>query len=104
MPNQGEPLVSVKVVTYNHAAYISRCIESILNAENHFPIRISDWSKTAVQIGAYAKLCWSNASKGNPDIIRVVTSESNVGMRANSSTYILPICQGEYIAFCDGDD
>ena len=100
MPNQGEPLVSVKVVTYNHAAYISRCIESILMQKTTFPFELvigEDCSTDGTReiVLEYAQRY--------PDIIRVVTSESNVGMRANSAR-ILPICQGEYIAFCDGDD
>jgi len=38
-----------------------------------------------------------------PEIIRVITSESNVGAKANAIR-VHQACQGEYIAYCDGDD
>jgi glycosyltransferase involved in cell wall biosynthesis len=42
-------------------------------------------------------------AKRYPGIIRVITSGTNVGGKANSVRTQLA-CQGEYIAYCEGDD
>ena len=41
--------------------------------------------------------------KKYPDIIRVITSDRNVGMKKNGLR-VLRACRGKYIAFCEGDD
>ena len=38
-----------------------------------------------------------------PDIIRVVYSDKNVGMNANSRR-IFDQAKGKYVAYCEGDD
>ena len=41
--------------------------------------------------------------KKYPDIIQVITSDKNVGMKKNSYR-TTKACRGKYIAFCEGDD
>jgi len=41
--------------------------------------------------------------KKYPDIIRVITSDKNVGMKKNGYR-TFKACRGKYIAFCEGDD
>jgi glycosyltransferase involved in cell wall biosynthesis len=42
-------------------------------------------------------------AKNYPDVIRIVTSETNVGEKPNEIRTGLA-CQGEFTAFCEGDD
>ncbi len=95
-----EPLVSVKMITYNHEPYIRRAIASVLSQETNFPFELvigEDCSTDGTReiVHDYAKRF--------PDIIRVITSEQNVGMKKNSYR-TAQACRGKYIAYCEGDD
>lgn len=94
------PLVSVKMITYNHEPYITQAIEGVLIQETDFPIELvigEDCStdRTAQIVMEY--------QKKHPDIIRVITSEQNVGMKKNSLR-TEKACRGKYLAYCEGDD
>lgn len=95
-----EPLVSVEMITYNHAPYIARAIEGVLRQKTNFPIELvigedcsTDGTREIVfdYLGKY------------PDIVRVVTSDNNVGAAENSFRTEMA-CRGKYIAYCEGDD
>jgi len=95
-----EPLVSVKMITYNHAPFIAQAIEGVLRQQATFPFELvigEDCSTDGTReiVFAYAKR--------NPDLIRVVASDSNVGMKKNGLR-TLEACRGKYVAFCEGDD
>lgn len=95
-----KPLVSVKTITYNHEKYIAQCIEGILNQKTNFDFEYiigEDCStdKTMDVIQEYAAKY--------PDIIRVITSEQNVGATLNDQRTD-DACRGKYVAFCEGDD
>jgi glycosyltransferase involved in cell wall biosynthesis len=95
-----EPLVSIQMVTYNHAHYIAMAIEGVLMQKTAFSFELvigEDCSTDGTR-----KIVFEYANK-YPDIIRVVTSENNVGV--NSNCYrTAQACRGKYIAWCDGDD
>ncbi len=95
-----KPLVSVNMITYNHAPYIAQAIEGVLQQKTNFAFELvigEDCStdRTREVVFEY--------QKKYPDIIRVITSEQNVGARKNSYR-TEKACRGKYIAFCDGDD
>jgi glycosyltransferase involved in cell wall biosynthesis len=95
-----EPLVSVKMITYNHAPFIIQSIKGVLKQKVNFPIELvigEDYSTDGTReiVLEY--------QKKYSDIIRVVTSDNNVGMKKNSYR-TAKACRGKYIAFCDGDD
>jgi glycosyltransferase involved in cell wall biosynthesis len=95
-----EPLVSVSMITYNHERYIARAIEGVLQQKTNFPFELvigEDCStdKTRGVVLDYAKRF--------PDVIRVVISDQNVGMKENGLR-TLRACRGRYVAFCEGDD
>lgn len=95
-----EPLVSVKMITYNHAAFIEKAIEGVLQQKSDFPFELvigEDCSTDGTR-----EIVFAYQSK-YPDIIRVVTSDNNVGMKKNGIR-TLAACSGKYIAFCEGDD
>ena len=94
------PLVSVCVTTYNHAPYIERAVESFLAQRCDFGVEIilsDDCSSDSTP-----QICRSYAER-YPDRVRVLSSEQNVGMRANYRR-TLEAAKGKYVALCDGDD
>lgn len=95
-----EPLVSVRVLAYNHEKYIANCLEGILMQKTDFPYEIiigEDCStdKTKEIVLAY--------QKQYPQIIKIITSQKNVGS-AENSIRVQKACQGKYQAICEGDD
>lgn len=94
------PLVSVPMITYNHEPYIDQAIEGVLFQGTDFSIELvigedcsTDRTREIVM----------NYQKKHPDIIRVITSDQNVGAKKNGKR-TLKACRGKYIAFCEGDD
>jgi len=95
-----KPIVSVVTITYNHAPYIRRCIESILMQKTTFPIELVIGEDCSTDGTREIVLDYA---KNYPDIIRIITSETNVGEKANDRRTRLA-CQGEFTALCEGDD
>lgn len=94
------PKVSVGLITYNHEKHIKECLDSILEQQVNFEFEIvigEDKSKdnTLAIVSEY--------QQKHPDIIRLITSENNVGMVANWERTLLA-CKGHYIAIIEGDD
>ncbi|MEW6115771.1 MAG: glycosyltransferase [Nitrospirota bacterium] len=95
-----EPLVSVKMITYNHAPFITQAIEGVLQQKTDFPFELvigEDCSTDGTREIVF------EYQKKYPDIIRVITSDKNVGMKKNGLRTV-KACTGTYIAFCEGDD
>jgi glycosyltransferase involved in cell wall biosynthesis len=94
------PLVSVWMTTYNHEPYIARAMEGVLTQETAFPIELvigEDCStdRTREIVMEY--------QERRPDIIRIITSEQNVGLHENDRR-VNKALRGKYVAFCEGDD
>jgi glycosyltransferase involved in cell wall biosynthesis len=95
-----QPLVSVKMITYNHAPYIAQAIEGVLQQKTNFPFELvigEDCSTDGTREIVF------KYPKKYPNIIRVITSDANVGMKKNSYR-TTKACRGKYVAFCEGDD
>jgi glycosyltransferase involved in cell wall biosynthesis len=95
-----EPLVSVLSITYNHASYISQALESFLAQETTVPFEIVVGEDCSTDGTREIVLDYA---KHYPHLIRVVTSERNVGAIGNF-VRTLESCRGKYIAICEGDD
>ena len=94
------PLVSVLMITYNHAEYLAEAIEGVVQQACNFPFELligEDASKDATRQVAL------EYQKRYPHIIRIVYSQNNVGMNANSWR-IFAKARGKYVAYCEGDD
>lgn len=94
------PLVSVRILTYNHEKYIAQCIEGIVSQKTNFPFEIiigEDCSTDATR-----QIC-RNYKEKYPDIINLIENERNLGVVANGERTIAAY-RGKYIAWCDGDD
>lgn len=94
------PLVSIKVVTYNHVNYIGKCLDSLVSQQTNFPFEVivgEDYSTDGTREIVF------NYQKKYPDLIKVVTSDQNVGVRENGIR-VRKACSGKFYAICDGDD
>ena len=94
------PLVSVVMLAYNHEAYISQSIEGIVAQETSFSVELiigEDCSPdgTLSVVRSY--------QRKYPGLIRIITSDTNVGARKNSYR-LEKSARGKYIAYCEGDD
>jgi glycosyltransferase involved in cell wall biosynthesis len=100
MSDESCPLVSVHMITYNHAPYIAKAIEGILQQKTDFPIELvigEDCSTDGTREIVF------DFQRRYPDIVRVITSETNVGMMPNGLRTDRA-CRGRYVAYCEGDD
>lgn len=95
-----KPKVSVCVITYNHAAYIAECLQSLVDQKASFDFEIivgEDCStdETRAIVEAYARKY--------PDRIRPILHERNVGIVENYFR-VHEEAAGDYVAHLDGDD
>lgn len=103
-----EPVVSVLVLTYNHAPYIRECLDSVLLQKTDFPFEIcigEDGSEDGTR-----EICREYAER-YPAMIKLVLHSRSAPGRAEYAAqgnynYVetLKQCRGKYIADLDGDD
>jgi glycosyltransferase involved in cell wall biosynthesis len=95
-----DPLVSINMITYNHAPFIVQAVEGVLQQKTDFPFELvigEDCSTDGTREIVF------EYQKKYPDIIRVITSDENVGMNKNGLR-TRKAGRGKYITFCEGDD
>jgi glycosyltransferase involved in cell wall biosynthesis len=88
------------MITYNHAPYIAQAIEGVLKQKVNFLFELvigEDCSTDGTRELVF------KYQKKYMDIIRVIMSERNIGLRQNCYR-TMKACRGKYIAFCEGDD
>ena len=95
-----KPLVSVCVITYNHASYIRQTLDSILGQETNFPLQVvvaddcsTDTTRKIVQ----------EYNEKHPGIFKLVLQPKNVGPGRNFVD-LFNAATGKYIAYVEGDD
>jgi glycosyltransferase involved in cell wall biosynthesis len=95
-----DPLVSVWMVTYQHAEFIGQAIESVLAQETSFPFELvigEDCSRDGT------REIVRDWQRRFPHRIRVLMHRRNVGPAANGLS-VLRACRGRYVAMLEGDD
>ena len=102
------PVVSVCLITYNHASYIYECLDSILMQQTDFPYEVCIGEDESTD--GTREICLEYADK-YPDRIRLMLrSQSDAGREKYSSQGVYNYietsrdCRAKYIAMCDGDD
>jgi len=101
-PEGMRPLVSVACQTYNHEMFLREAIESFLRQETTFPVEIlihddASTDSTAEIIREY--------EQHYPNLIRALYQTVNQRSRGVWTARInLERAQGEFIAYCEGDD
>ena len=88
------------MLTYNHGAFLKKCLASIIAQRGPFDLEIlvSDDGSTDSTCSVAETF-----SERHPGIVHLTRSESNRGMLSNMRSAIRR-CSGNYIAFCEGDD
>ena len=95
-----KPVASVQMFVYNHAPCLCRAVEGVLAQKTSFPFELvigEDCSTDGSREIAF------DYQQRYPEVVRVVTSERNVGMHRNV-VRTQQACRGEFLAFCEGDD
>src|SRR4051812_34747689 len=92
--------VSVLVITYNHARFIEKALESVLTQETDFDYEVvvgddRSTDDTPSHINRF--------QRRYPGVIRQALRDNTIGATANAAT-TLAMCRGEYVAIIDGDD
>ena len=97
-----KPLVSVACITYNHEKYIEDAIEGFLIQETDFPFEIlihddASTDNTTNIVREYAEKY--------PNIIKpIFQTENQYSKGKRIFPIVTPLCAGDYIAMCEGDD
>lgn len=96
-------MVSIICLTFNHEKYIKDALEGFINQDVNFKYEVlvhddASTDKTAQIIREYATKY--------PDIIKPVYQTENQYSKGVSiiSSFLLPLANGKYLAFCEGDD
>jgi glycosyltransferase involved in cell wall biosynthesis len=99
------PVVSVRMITYNHEPYIRQAIEGVMMQKTDFDFELvigEDCSTDKTR-----EICFEYQKK-YPDKIRVLWSEKNLHRNPHpageNGKRTLVHCRGEFIAYCEGDD
>lgn len=100
MNRNPQPLVSVRVVTYNHERWIAQCLEGILMQRTAFPFEAvvgedcsTDGTRAIVE----------DYARRFPDRVRARLHDTNLGAQMNSCR-VRQACRGKYLAMIEGDD
>ncbi len=100
---ENKPKVTIVCVTYNHKSFIKEALESFVMQKTNFPYEaiIHDDAST----DGTTEIIKEYEHK-YPDIIKPIYQKENQWSKAKtmSKTFIYPKIQGEYVAFCEGDD
>lgn len=92
--------LSVLIISYNHERFIAQAVESALNQLTDFEYEIVVGDDCSLD-GTMQILM--GLRQQNPDRIRLLPSERNIGMNRNL-VRTLKACKGEYVALLEGDD
>lgn len=97
------PLLTIGCITYNHADYISQCIEGFLMQKTTFPFEIIIHDDASTD--GTSEIVKKYADK-YPDLIKAIIQTENQYSKGGRiyHRFIHPISRGKYIATCEGDD
>ncbi len=103
-----QPMVSVLVVTYQHAQFIAECLEGILMQQTTFPVEVLVGEDASTD--GTREICQRYAA-AYPDRIRLFLRRREdvlhiMGRPTGRANFIslLESAKGRYITLCEGDD
>ncbi|OQB29262.1 MAG: putative glycosyltransferase EpsE [Bacteroidetes bacterium ADurb.Bin174] len=95
-----DPMVSVAMLTFNHASYIAEAIDSALMQRTTFPIKLVIAEDCSTDNTREIVLAYQ---KKYPEKIKVILQNHNVGACQNNKDLFANL-EGKYIAALEGDD
>ncbi|RZK16423.1 MAG: glycosyltransferase, partial [Flavobacterium sp.] len=100
--NNDDILVAVYMITYNHESYITQAIEGVLMQKTNFDYELIISNDCSID---NTDKIIKNIIDTNPKgyLIKYYNQKKNIGMNANFF-FATDKCNGEYMAFCEGDD
>lgn len=102
MNNTLTPLVSICCITYNHAAYISECLDGFLMQQTDFPFEILVFDDASTDGTREIIVQYAEHDK------RIFTflQEENQWTKGKYGLieWLFPGAKGKYVALCEGDD
>lgn len=93
-------LLDVAVLTYNQEAYIGHCLETIMEQNHPFGMRVTIYDDCSTD--GTSAICAQWAGR-YPEIIRYKKHPKNIGITANW-IYAIHDSNSKYLAICEGDD
>lgn len=97
---QNKPLVSVIMLTYNHAPYLKEAIEGVMRQKTNFEFELIICNDASPD---HSNKIIKPFEEKYPDIIRYFYHEKNIGFEENQR-FAFKQCIGKYVAYCEGDD
>jgi glycosyltransferase involved in cell wall biosynthesis len=94
------PIVSVLMLAYCHEKYIAQAIDSVIAQKTNFDYEIIIGEDCSPDRSLDIALSYQQLY---PELMRVISSDSNVGARKNSYR-LETAARGKYIAYCECDD
>lgn len=95
------PKLSIVLITYNHGKYIREALDGILMQKVNFAYEIVVGDDCSTD--DTCDILKEYASK-NPGLFRLILREKNLG-RPTLNVYLTSMeCQGDYLAYLEGDD
>ena len=95
------PLVSVRMTTYNHEHYIRQAIDGVMNQKTDFEYELVIGEDASTD--RTREICFEYQRR-YPEKIRVLWSETNQYAVNGNAVRARAACRGKYIAFAEGDD
>lgn len=96
------PKVSIKCITFNHEPFIEKALKGFLSQVTDFPFEIivhddASTDNTAKIIKRYQEMY--------PRLIKAIYQKENQYSQGNKPGHMIAeMCQGKYVAMCEGDD
>lgn len=98
------PLVSICCITFNHAAYIKKCLDGFVMQQTKFPFEVIIHDDASIDGTQEIIKDYINRF---PDLFVPILQKENQyskGVKRILATFCYPISKGKYIALCEGDD
>ena len=98
-----KPLVTVCVITYNHARYVRQAMDSFLMQETDFPYEIFVHDDASTDDTQAILMEYRDRY---PDRVHLLLQTENQYSKNDKimARFMFPVIDTEYIAFCEGDD
>ncbi|NBH72624.1 glycosyltransferase [Clostridiaceae bacterium] len=98
-------VISVIVLTYNHEKYLAKCLEGIYSQKTSFAyeVLIHDDASTDHTQEIILDFAEKNRNKIKTKTVFQKTNQFSEG-DYHMDEYLYPLVEGEYVAYCEGDD
>lgn len=104
MKTPNDILVTCVCITFNHKAFIKKCLDGMLMQQTAFPFEIIVYDDCSTD---GTREIVEEYAANNPKMIRTVLPEENQYSKLGDvvrEVFVHPLVRGKYVALCEGDD